>query len=283
MIQWYPGHIAKAEQQLQDQIRRVDVVLEVLDGRIPLSSRHPDLDRWIQDKPRLLVLNKADQIGPTRVKDWCHWFKDQGLAIYPTNGQSGQGVNRLKEAALELGASVNQRRQQRGMQPRPIRAVVVGFPNVGKSAILNRLIGRRVAASAAKPGITRQLRWIRIGSGLDLLDTPGIIPPALHDQTVAVKLAICDDIGEASYTPELVAAAFLDLIRQVEPKSATVLTQRYELQDLEAPGSILLDELARSRYRRDQHRAAHQVLNDYRKGLLGSLALECPPEDSPVS
>jgi ribosome biogenesis GTPase A len=278
-IQWYPGHIAKAQQHLQQQLQRVDVVLEVLDARIPSSSRHPDLDSWIQGKPRVVVLNRADMIPVNLVKAWQHWYAAQDMALYPTNGQSGQGVDRVKQAALQLGSSVNQRRRQRGMQPRPIRAVVVGFPNVGKSALLNRLIGRRVAESAARPGVTRQLQWVRLGAELDLLDAPGIIPPALPDQTAAIKLAICDDIGQAAYTAELVAAAFFDLIAEVQPQALPTLQQRYQLQ-VWAPGSILVDLLAEQRFHHQTERAAQQILNDYRKGLLGPLALEHPPQEA---
>ncbi|MEN9223908.1 MAG: ribosome biogenesis GTPase YlqF, partial [Thermostichus sp. DRC_bins_24] len=192
-IQWYPGHIAKAIGQLRDQLQRVDVVIEVLDARIPLASRHPELGGWLGEKPRLLALNKVDCIEARDLKAWQDWFLRQGLPgdggqgvpVYPTNGQSGEGVNRLKQAVLQLGQSVNARRQQRGMRPRAIRAVVVGFPNVGKSALLNRLLGRRVADSAARPGVTRQLRWVRLGGELDLLDSPGIIPPSLPDQQAA--------------------------------------------------------------------------------------------------
>ncbi len=281
-IQWYPGHIAKAQRQLREQLQRVDVVLEVLDARIPLASRHPELGEWLGHRSRLLVLNKADRIPPATVKAWCQWFQSQGISVYPTNGQSGQGISRMRDAALELGASVNQRRQQRGMQPRAIRAAVVGFPNVGKSAILNRLVGRRVASSAAKPGVTRQLRWVRLGSDLDLLDSPGIIPPSLTDQLAATKLAICDDIGQAAYTPELVAASFFEMVLADHPAACHTLEQRYGLEQWGLPGSLLLDQLATERYRGNRERAAIQVLNDYRKGLLGTIPLEHPPATDPV-
>ncbi len=276
-IQWYPGHIAKAQQQLQDQLQRVDVVLEVIDARIPWSSRHPDLKTWMGTKARLLVLNKMDCISPEAVKAWCQWFQGQGVSIFPTQGQSGHGIASLKQAALDLGQSVNERRHKRGMKPRPIRAAVVGFPNVGKSAILNRLMGRRVVDSAARPGVTRQLRWVRLGQRLDLLDAPGIIPPVLNDQAAAVKLAICDDIGQASYTPDLIAADFLDLLKQIYPQAQSVLDQRYGLSEVTDPGSVLLAHIADLRYQGNQQRAAQQLLNDYRKGLLGPISLELPP------
>ncbi|MGQ9837038.1 MAG: ribosome biogenesis GTPase YlqF [Cyanobacteriota bacterium] len=275
-IQWYPGHIAKAIQQLRQQLQRVDVMIEVVDARIPLASRHPELDQWLGEKPHILALNKVDCVDPATGKAWQDWFSGQGIPIYPTNGQSGEGVNRLKQAILQLGQSVNARRKQRGMRPRAIRAVVVGFPNVGKSALLNRLLGQRVAESAARPGVTRQLRWVRLGGDLDLLDSPGIIPPLLSDQEAATKLAICEDIGEAAYTPELVAAWFLDQVRKIYPQAEAILQKRYSWPGPLPPGEVAVYELAERHYRGDSQRAAQQILNDYRKGVLGPLALEVP-------
>jgi ribosome biogenesis GTPase A len=277
-IQWYPGHIAKAIGQLREELQRVDAVIEVLDARIPLASRHPELGRWLGEKPRLLALNRADCIEAGDLKAWQEYFLRQGIPVYPTNGRSGEGVNRLKQAVLHLGQSVNTRRQQRGMRPRAVRAVVVGFPNVGKSALLNRLLGRRAAESAARPGVTRQLRWVRLGGELDLLDSPGILPPSLPDQQAASLLAICDDIGEAAYDPERVAAHFLDQVLRVQPQAGSLLQKRYGWPDPIPPGGAAVQELAERRYQGDPQRAARQVLNDYRKGLLGPLALELPPK-----
>ncbi len=277
LIQWYPGHIAKAQQQLKEQLKLVDVVLEVLDARIPRSSCHPDLEGWVQNKPRLRVLNKVDQIPVDLKRSWLDWWGEDPISIYPTNGRSGEGIKALRHGILRLGSAVNQRRQERGMKPRPIRAVVVGFPNVGKSALLNRLLGKRVVESAARPGVTRQLRWVRIGADLELLDAPGIIPPLLEDQEVALKLAICDDIGQAAYTSELVAALFLDLVLDLHHQVSAILQQRYGLTDWEQPGSVLLDQIATHRFQGDLQRTSQRILTDYRKGLLGPLGLELPP------
>jgi ribosome biogenesis GTPase A len=280
-IQWYPGHVAKALGQLREQLRLVDVAIEVVDARIPLASRHPELDKWLGQKPRLLALNRADSIAARALKAWQEYFSQQGIPVYPTNGQSGQGVSRLKQAILQLGQSVNERRQRRGMRPRAVRAVVVGFPNVGKSALLNRLLGRRAVESAARPGVTRQLQWVRLGGELDLLDSPGILPPSLPDQRAATLLAICDDIGAAAYDPERVAAYFVDQLLQVQPQAQALLQQRYGWLDPIPPGSVAVQELAQRRYQGDTERAARQILNDYRKGWLGPLALQLPPTSSP--
>jgi len=282
-IQWYPGHIAKALGQLREQLRLVDVAIEVVDARIPLASRHPELDKWLGQKPRLLALNRADSIAARDLKAWQEYFSQQGIPVYPTNGQSGQGVSRLKQAILQLGQSVNERRQRRGMRPRAVRAVVVGFPNVGKSALLNRLLGRRAVESAARPGVTRQLQWVRLGGELDLLDSPGILPPSLPDQRAATLLAICDDIGAAAYDPERVAAYFVDQLLQVQPQAQALLQQRYGWLDPIPPGSVAVQELAQRRYQGDTERAARQILNDYRKGWLGPLALQLPPSSSPLA
>lgn len=284
MIQWYPGHIARATRQLQEHLQRVDVVLEVLDARIPLASQHPELGSWLGEKARLRVLNRIDQASPGDVSRWQQWFQSQGTQIYLTDGKSGQGISKLKQAALQAGSFVNQKRARRGMKPRAVRAAVVGFPNVGKSAILNRLLGKRVAASAARPGVTRQLQWARIGTDLDLLDAPGIIPPLLKDQIAAMKLAVCDDIGGGAYAPTAAAAALLEWI------PTSIREQRYGLSELDpiedaispqAPrwiqGEQWLYHLAQARYQGDETRAAQQILKDFRKGSLGLLTLEFPP------
>ncbi|GAB4215790.1 MAG: ribosome biogenesis GTPase YlqF [Synechococcales cyanobacterium] len=275
LIQWYPGHIAKAQRQLHEQLQRVDVVLEVLDARIPQASRHPDLATWTQTKPRLTILNRQDQVPKAAVQGWQQWLRRQGSLIYPANGQTGDGIPAIKQGILQLGSQVNQRRQQRGMLPRPVRAVVIGFPNVGKSAILNRLIGRRVVESARRPGVTRQLHWVRLGGDLDLLDAPGILPPVLSDQDAAVKLAICDDIGSAAYQAEKVALILLEIVQTVQPEKVAVIQERYGWAEGD-PQSWLL-ALATQRYQGDGERAGLALLKDFRRGLWGSLILELPP------
>lgn len=275
IIQWYPGHISKAEKQLKEQLKRVDVVLEVRDARIPLASHHPQLKQWIGDKPRLLVLNREDMISSALKKEWQEWFKHQGETPFFTNAKDGKGVKAVKKASQSLEAKVNEHRRSRGMLPRPVRAVVIGFPNVGKSALINRLLQRKIVASARKAGVTKQLQWVRISEQLELLDAPGVIPWKLENQEDALKLAICEDIGEAAYDNQLVAADFVDLL--VKLGSDEVLKSRYGLDALEMTGEEFIYQLAQMRYKGDKERVARMLLQDFRKGYLGSVALEYPP------
>jgi ribosome biogenesis GTPase A len=282
LIQWYPGHIAKAEKQLQEQLTRVDVVLEVRDARIPLATHHPQIDEWVGNKTRILVLNRLDMI-PSPVRSlWVNWFKNQGQPAYFTNAQKGQGVTAIAKAAQAAGVQLNQRRRDRGMLPRPVRAVVIGFPNVGKSALINRLLGKRVVESAARPGVTRALRWVRISEQLELLDAPGVIPLKMGNQEAAVKLAICDDIGQASYDNQLVASAFVDLINELQETAGELLPPsplyaRYQFDPVMYTGESYLHALAEHRYQGDVERTARRLLTDFRKGLLGTIPLELPP------
>jgi ribosome biogenesis GTPase A len=282
LIQWYPGHIAKAEKNLKEQLKRVDVILEVRDARIPLSTHHPQMKEWVGNKARVLVLNRVDMILPQVRSLWTEYFQAQGEVPYFTNAQQGQGITAIAKAAQAAGVELNQRRKERGMLPRPVRAVVIGFPNVGKSALINRLLGRRVVESAARPGVTRQLRWVRISDQLELLDAPGVIPSRLDNQAAAVKLAICDDIGEASYDNQLIAGAFVDILnelQEINPHAlpGNPLLSRYDLDSIIHTGEAYLHLLAEHRYKGDVERTARQLITDFRKGLLGTIPLELPP------
>lgn len=287
-IQWYPGHIAKAEKALKEQLNRVDVVLEVRDARIPMSTLHPKLDEWLAGKKRVLVMNRVDMIVPEVRDRWQQWFRQQGQVAYYTDAKQGKGVGQIARAAQAAGAAMNQRRKDRGMRTRPVRAVVVGFPNVGKSALINRLVKRKVVESARKAGVTRQLRWVRISDQLELLDAPGIIPSQLEDQVAALKLAICDDIGQAAYDTQRVAAAFVDLIKDLDvaeqsqantelPVRAEALTKRYELDPIDCTGETYLQQLADAKFQGSKEQAARKILTEFRKGVLGKLVLELPP------
>jgi ribosome biogenesis GTPase A len=277
LIQWYPGHIAKAERELKEQLKRVDVILEVRDARIPLTSHHPQVPQWVGNKPRITIINRVDMIPEALHQAWQAWFRQQGETPYFTNAQHGQGIKTVSKAAQVAGIEMNQKRRDRGMLPRPVRAVVIGFPNVGKSALINRLLGRKVVVSARRAGVTRQLKWVRISDEIELLDAPGVIPAKLDNQKDALKLAICEDIGEAAYINQLVAAALVDLL--VELAYEKILQSRYGLDPLSMTGEDFVHNLGHSRYQGDLERAALQLLNDFRKGLMGAIPLELPPVD----
>jgi ribosome biogenesis GTPase A len=280
-IQWYPGHIAKAERALAEQLKKVDVVLEVRDARIPLATRHPQMEQWVNHKERVLVLNRVDMIPPQAQQDWTRWFKEQGEQPYFANASQGKGIPNLSQATQNAGAKMNQRRRDRGMLPRPVRAVVIGFPNVGKSALINRLLNRRVVDSARRAGVTRQLRWVRISDELELLDAPGVLPSKLTDQDAAVKLAICDDIGEASYDNQRVAWALIDRIQQLYQEAPNMLPKepfstRYRVALEAMTGESYVDAVAEEKYQGDREKTARQFLNDFRKGVWGAIPLELP-------
>ncbi len=274
-IQWYPGHIAKAEKQLLEQLKLVDVVIEVRDSRILMSSKHPKIEKWVEGKSHILVCNRIDAISSTVRSQWTRWFTEQDRMAFFTDAQAGKGMVDLLKAAQVAGEKVNERRHGRGMLPRPVRAVVVGFPNVGKSALINRLLKKKVVASANKPGVTRQLRWIRISDEIELLDTPGVIPPLLHDQDAAMKLAICDDIGQAAYDNVLVAAEAVDLLMQLNVK----LGSRYIVDPATVTSGIeyIHEVAALNKFQGDLDKVARLILYDFRKGKLGAIALELPP------
>ncbi|MEM9569098.1 MAG: YlqF/YawG family GTPase, partial [Cyanobacteria bacterium P01_E01_bin.34] len=208
---------------------------------------------------------------------WQAWFQSCGQKAWPTNARDGKGIAAIEQAARQVGHATNERRRKRGMKPRAVRAVVIGFPNVGKSALSNRLLGKRVVESARKPGVTRQLRWVRLGKELDILDAPGILPPQLDDQQAALKLAICDDIGQASYVTEHVAASFLEMLHYLDSRAEEIACSRYGFDSLSKTGSLLIQEFALRVHSGNVERAAQQILTDFRKGVLGAVALEFPP------
>lgn len=260
------------------------------DARIPLSTGHPELASWAGSKLRLVVLNQMDRVSPGERARWAsHFAAAANVKVVFTNAREGEGVARLARLATAVSAGLTAGRAAKGLRPRPVRAAVVGFPNVGKSALINRLLGRATCASAARPGVTRHLQWVSLGADSDLmlLDAPGVLPARLADQQAALRLAVCNDIGEASYTPSRVAAAFIDgLLRLPEAGGARglrcgALAARYRLDPREfggRGGEDYVEALAqRDGAAGDTERAARRVLKDYQEGRLGCFGLEAPP------
>ena len=213
-------------------------------------------------------------IPPLVKQQWTEWFLSQGEQPFFANAQQGTGVIAISKAAQSVGVAINEKRKERGMLPRAVRAVVIGFPNVGKSALINRLVNKKVVESARRAGVTRSLRWVRISDQLELLDAPGIIPGRLSDQQAAVKLAICDDIGEAAYDRQGMAAAFIELCQELG--YVDTLNARYGSVPTTLSGEEYLHHLADTKYRGDLERTSHLILNDFRTGVLGSIPLELP-------
>ena len=280
-IQWYPGHIAKAEQQLKRHLDKVDLVIEVRDARIPLATGHPHLNRWLKGKQHLLVINRRDMVTAAAKEAWEAWFKAQGQRTVWCDAKAGTGVKQVQQAAIRAGDQLNERRRNRGMRPRPVRALTLGFPNVGKSALINRLVRQKVVASARRAGVTRTLRWVRLGQDLDLLDAPGVLPPRLDDQQAALRLALCDDIGQAAYDGELVAQAFLRMLSAMEqrPESGVVLARvasRYgiSLSGETADPALWMQAAAEKHTSANTARMAQRLMDDFRKSALGPIALE---------
>lgn len=280
-VQWYPGHVAKAERQLREQLKVVDVVLEVRDARCPQATRHPQFEDWTGHRQRLLVLNRFDMVDEEDRLEWSQYFGDMGQRVFWTDAKTGKGVQRLVRAAASASTDINAKRKKRGLKPRPVRAVAVGFPNVGKSALINRILGRRYCDSAPRPGVTRQLRWVRVQDQLDLLDSPGILPTRLQDQDAARMLAMCNNIGTAAYSDSQVAISFVELCRALPEADAHMeaLRRRYGLQselDTCTEEDVVV-EVAQSLFGGDIDRAGARILKDFRTGKFGKFSLENPP------
>jgi len=195
-IQWFPGHMTRAKRQIQDKLKLIDIVIELLDARIPMSSRNPMIDDILQGKPRLVVLNKSDLADPQVTSQWQRFFEEHGLRTLPIDANSGHQVHQIIPRCKELWADKIEAQLRKGIQPRAIRALIVGIPNVGKSTLINRLAGKKIAAVGDKPGVTKAQQWIKIGEEMQLLDTPGILWPKFEDQTVGLRLAATGAIKE---------------------------------------------------------------------------------------
>jgi len=282
-IQWYPGHIAKAEKKLSEIINRVDLIIEVRDARIPFSTGHRHLNKWMNNKKHLLVINRSDMVSRASINAWTNWFQDKDIDPLWCDSKKGIGIKEIIKSAIKLRSSIDDRRLSRGMKIRPIRALTLGFPNVGKSALINRIANKKVVESARKAGVTRNLRWVRFGTGIDLLDSPGVIPPDIEDQKAALHLAICDDIGEAAYDIEIVAKEFIKILLRLNEKntvniSLDRISKRYGIDVINGfkdPDQWIIDT-ANKHTAGDTRRMANKILEDFRNQMLGNFSLEVP-------
>lgn len=279
-IQWFPGHMAKTRRQIKEDLKLVDVVIEVLDARIPFSSRNPDINVITGGKPRLIVLNKADLADPVLTGTWEGFFLKTGASAAAVDSLSGRGVRLVPGLVQHLTAEKMASLASSGRRPRPARCMVVGIPNVGKSFFINKLAGRSVTKTEDRPGITRGRQWIRVGGSLDLMDTPGVLWPKFEDAEVAFRLAATGAIKEDIYDLNTVAGKLLKWLAENYPHT---LRERYNLPEElpEEPEEMLRAVGARRGFLKpggnvDTLKAAQVVLKEFRGGKLGRLTLEAP-------
>ena len=276
-IQWYPGHMVKAKRLVSEHLAMVDVVVELLDARIPLSSRNPDISELIGTKPHLVVLMKTDLADPGETREWSRILRDQGSSVLAVAAPSGEGLSRLPQMASALAGPALERWRSKGRLPRAPRLMIVGIPNVGKSTLINRLVGENRLRVADRPGVTRQQQWVRIRGDLDLLDMPGILMPKIGDQLVGLKLAATGAISDAVFDLEMVASNLLTILSQSYPE---LLCRRYRLDSLPAEDNLLLEAIGSHRGalvsggRVDTLRAAQHLLDEFRAGRIGRISLD---------
>lgn len=281
-IQWFPGHMAKTRRVMRESMGLVDIVVELRDARIPKSSRNPEIEKIVGDKPRLVVFNKADIADPVVTKQWQEYYKSHGVRTLALDCRSGRGLKDLVPAVRETLSDLLEKRKAKGMASRPIRMMIVGVPNVGKSSLINRLAGGKKVKVEDRPGVTRGKQWVHLESGIELLDMPGVLWPKFDDKQVGERLAYTGAIKDDVYDLEWVAMRFLDLLRKRYPK---LLEERFkvsaaESQDLE-PYDLL--ELVGKKCGMmmsggvvNTERAAITVLDEFRSGKIGRISLESP-------
>lgn len=274
-INWYPGHMKKTRELIKDNLKLVDLVIEVLDARIPISSRNPIIDELVGSKPRVIALNKTDIASDKETKRWREYFANEGSTPVAINAQSGSGVSNL----LKLLERMENQLSEGKMRQKPLRMMIVGVPNVGKSSLINRLTGRKATQIGNKPGVTKGKQWLRLKNGMELLDTPGILWPKFEDNRVGIYLAFCGSIKDEILDLPTLALELIKVLRRDYPN---LLLARYKLDDscLEYEDIELLDEICRRRgyilpgKRIDYDRAGKAILDDFRSGKIGRITLE---------
>ena len=277
-FQWYPGHMTKAKRQMQEDIKLIDLIIEIVDARIPLSSRNPDIDQLGQNKFRLILMNKSDLADPTATREWTGFFQEKGYFVVALDARSKAGMKQITDTIMEACKEKIERDRKRGIKNRPVRAMVVGIPNVGKSTFINSYAGKAVAKTGNKPGVTKGKQWIRFGKNVELLDTPGILWPKFEDQMVGLRLALIGSIkDEILNTDEL----SLELIKLIKESYPGVLHARYDVTE-EQKETELLFEIAKNRncvskgMELDYSKAANLLIDEFRDGTIGRITLERP-------
>lgn len=278
VIQWFPGHMSKARRQVQENLKHVDLVMELVDARLPLSSRNPMLDKIIGTKPRLVIINKKDLGDELETQKWVHYFEKQGILAVKINAKEQQTVKKLTKAAKEVLADKLERAESRGIQNKAIRTMIIGIPNVGKSTLMNRLAGKKSAITGNKPGVTKGQQWLKTNEALEILDTPGILWPKFEDQMIGLKLALTGAIKDELIPKDEITIFGLDFFSKHFPK---VLMSRYKLSetDLTLPTVDLIMQLTKKYgFRDDYDRFYDLFIKDVRDGKLGTYTLDIVAE-----
>lgn len=279
IINWYPGHMSKAKRQMQEELKLVDVIVELVDARIPYSSKNPDIDKLAKSKPRVLLLNKADLADEGRTKEYKSYYEKRGYHVLAVNAKSSAGIKSVLGVIKEACKEKRERDLKRGIVGRPLRAMIVGIPNVGKSTFINSFAGKSCALTGNKPGVTKGKQWIRLNKELELLDTPGILWPKFEDQQVGLRIAWIGSINETILDPRELAVTLLSYLYENYPG---VIAAKYGVEECE-DGHEALERIARKRAclkkggEADIDRAAGFLMDDYRAGKIGRITLERVP------
>ena len=279
ILQWYPGHMTKARRQMQEDLKLIDLIIELVDARIPLSSRNPDIDELGKNKSRLILLNKSDLADEKYNEQWTTYFQKKGFFVLKVNSKSGAGLKAIQGVIQEACKEKIERDRRRGINNRPIRAMVVGIPNVGKSTFINSYAGKACTKTGNKPGVTKGKQWIRLNKNLELLDTPGILWPKFEDQEVGKRLAYIGSIKDEILNLEELS---LELLEYIRTNYSGCLNQRYGISEDGTPLS-LLEEIAENRkclvrgQELDYAKAAGILMEEFRNGKIGRITLEYPP------
>ena len=280
-FQWYPGHMTKAKRMMEENIKLIDLIIELVDARIPLSSRNPEIDKLGQNKSRLVLLNKSDLADERYNDEWMNYFKEKGYFVVKVNARSGNGIKQVNSAVMEACKEKIERDRKRGILNRPVRAMVVGIPNVGKSTFINSFAGKACTKTGNKPGVTKGKQWIKLNKNVELLDTPGILWPKFDDQLVGLRLAFIGSIKDEILNVDELA---LELIKFLKENYAGVMEKRYELDEAQEPAEILAG-IAKNRgcvakgEEIDYTKASTLLIDDYRSGRLGRITLEFPEKE----
>jgi len=280
-IQWFPGHMAKTKRQVMEKIKQIDVVFELVDARIPQSSRNPMIDEMVSGKPRLFLLNKADLADPDVTEKWQRFFQSQDTEALALNSQTGQGIEQIVTAAERVMHEKHEKMRAKGMNPRAIRALILGIPNVGKSTLINRLAGKKITKVGDRPGVTRNQQWIKVKGKLELLDTPGSLWPKFEDEATGMRLAATGAIKDELFESQEVALFVLRFLKIHYPEK---LKERYKLNGIPDNDIDLFDEIGKNRGciirggEIDYDKTGALILRDLQTGKTGRISLEEPDE-----